>query len=407
MALLIIPILFLTGCNFPTSDQATTSVVDLVNFYSITSVDELKEMEMHQSYQLMNDLDLNGEEWIPIGGFDAPFMGNFNGNGYTISNFTITENHLGFNGLFGYVEGNIENLTVNQFVINIEDDFLMNVGGLAGVTYGSVKDVFVEGSIFVKSDFGNIYSGLLVGQAMTDLQDAVVEDELSPNSLKDNQVDGALTVVGTQIVYIGGLVGKSHNVAIEGNLVKDVDIDVSKGSNVFLGGLVGHQFLYDFDTIDTNLDLNKKLITDNIVYVHMSVSELNVLSLGGLVGYSQNTDIMDNAVNLSVNLDADRLNFGLVVGENWIGNVKQNIGILSEYSSLLVPSFMKIVGLSQSELSEINGYFLNNSLITFSESVVDGVEIQTTDLQSDTFYQTNYPDLSVEMIANFKALVTD
>ncbi|HEY7905809.1 MAG TPA: hypothetical protein VIC53_02690, partial [Wenzhouxiangella sp.] len=40
------------------------------------------------SYQLMNDLDLAGTDWTPIGDATNQFTGTFNGDGYTISNMT-------------------------------------------------------------------------------------------------------------------------------------------------------------------------------------------------------------------------------------------------------------------------------------------------------------------------------
>ena len=39
---------------------------------------------------LESDLDLSANEWLPIGTHDTPFMGNFNGNGHTVSNLKIT-----------------------------------------------------------------------------------------------------------------------------------------------------------------------------------------------------------------------------------------------------------------------------------------------------------------------------
>lgn len=408
MALLILPILLLTGCNFLPNEVATTLEVDLDNYYNITSVDELKEMTMNQSYQLMNDLDLAGEEWTPIGAFDAPYQGNFNGNGYTISNFTITENHLGFNGLFGYVEGDIENLNVTQFMIDIDDDFLINVGGLAGVSYGSISQVNVDGDIFVKSDFGNIYAGLLVGQAMTELQGAVVDNALSPNTLSMNEVAGDLSITATQISYIGGLVGKSHNVLIDNNKVNDILLDIDGGSSVFLGGLVGHVFLYDFETMEPSLEIDKTLIKNNIVQAEVEFTNVVESSLGGLVGYSQNTDMMNNAIELSVDLDIENLSFGLLVGENWVGNLSKNIVILSAFStSDSDPLLGDVVGVNQSEDSLISGYLVNQASLDFGDSVSNGSSIDSSDLLDDDFYQSNFPDLSPQMIADIKSLVNN
>lgn len=76
--------------------------------------------------RLYTDLDLGNEEWTPIGICDNPFMGDFDGQGHTISNFKITS---GTNvGLFGqitmksgtnYLPG-IFNLTLNNVTIQAD-----------------------------------------------------------------------------------------------------------------------------------------------------------------------------------------------------------------------------------------------------------------------------------------------
>jgi hypothetical protein len=412
MALLILPIFLLTGCNFLPQDNETTLEVDLDNYFQIETVDQLKEMAMNQSYQLMNDLDLNGEEWVPIGGFSDPYMGNFNGNGYTISNFTITENHMGFNGLFGYVEGDIENLNLSDFTIDIEDDFMMNVGGLAGVTYGSVDNVIVNGDISVQSDYGNIYAGLLVGQAMTDLQDVIVNDQFLPNLITNNSVGGSLEVVASQINYIGGLIGKAHNVEISQNRVNGLTIDMLQGSSTFLGGLVGHQFLYDFETIDAGLNIDKMIVYENIVDVDITIDGSLEIELGGLVGYAQNTHVENNVVQLKLDARFDGLlSFGLAVGENWVGNITSNIVILSEVNSdISVDAFGDVVAKKQSEASVINGFY--NIPTTFVYPQIEppvsfGTSVDLDDLNGDEFYTNHFSSLSNEFISEIQSLLAD
>ncbi|WP_417122926.1 hypothetical protein, partial [Paraeggerthella sp.] len=64
---------------------------------------------------LQNDIDLGGNEWIPIGG-DVAFTGTFDGNGHTITGLTASSNALADDptrgvALFGYAENaTIKNL---------------------------------------------------------------------------------------------------------------------------------------------------------------------------------------------------------------------------------------------------------------------------------------------------------
>lgn len=404
LGLIILPVLFLTGCNFLPVEEVTTHEVDVENYYNVSTVEELLAVETYQSYQLMNDIDLGGTEWTPIGSLSNPYQGNFNGNGYTISNFTITENHLGYVGLFGYVEGDIENLNVTDFTINISDSFMISVGGLAGLTFGNVSDVVVDGTIEVESTNGNVYAGLLVGQALTDLQTVFVDDVFSPNELINNTVSGSLTVTSTQIVYAGGLLGKAQNIKILNNLVNPVSIELINGSTVFTGGLVGHQFLYDFDVVDPSLVIDKTLISENIVNTSFVLSGGLQVSLGGLIGYNQNSLAENNFVKNTYDLEVSHYYFGLLVGENWLGSFDSNVTMIEAYSSTEATEYLgSIVGLQQTTIGSQSGFVLNLTSLSFSD--VFASEITLSDIQGDTFYQSNFSDLDTEFISQVQGLL--
>lgn len=87
-------------------------------------------------YIQTSDIDLEGEEWIPIGkrllnGEEAnlSFLGNYNGQGYEIRNLYVNRNEK-FAGLFGSYNGNkfIENLIVYGNVSSTSN----SVGGICG-----------------------------------------------------------------------------------------------------------------------------------------------------------------------------------------------------------------------------------------------------------------------------------
>lgn len=83
---------------------------------------------------LTKDLDLGGKEWTPIGlDEDCAFEGIFDGGGHTIKNFTMNQKKMKHKGFFGYLKGEVYNLTV---------DCTMNggdcCGGLAAVNQGTI-----------------------------------------------------------------------------------------------------------------------------------------------------------------------------------------------------------------------------------------------------------------------------
>lgn len=59
-----------------------------------------------QFFKQMDDIDLSGNEWTPIGKSSTLFFaGVFDGAGFVISNFKVTNQQ--WSGLFGYMNGSI------------------------------------------------------------------------------------------------------------------------------------------------------------------------------------------------------------------------------------------------------------------------------------------------------------
>ena len=79
------------------------------------------------TFTLTKDIELT-QEWTPIGiNSAAYFAGSFDGNGHTISNLCI-DNTAGNCGLFGYLTGEVRNLTVEGTITSLDG----NCGGVAG-----------------------------------------------------------------------------------------------------------------------------------------------------------------------------------------------------------------------------------------------------------------------------------
>ena len=139
-------------------------VADVVNAttpYTATIFDEAV-------VELTNDIDLNNEEWIPIGDDRSQrteWHGVFDGKGYTVKNVKITkktdrddENKSSY-GLFGNVKGTVKNLTVENVSISGAPKFI-------GALIGRLNDGLVE-NCHVKSssvECNNWTIGGLVGQ---------------------------------------------------------------------------------------------------------------------------------------------------------------------------------------------------------------------------------------------------
>lgn len=69
-----------------------------------------------KTVKLTTDISLKNEPWTPIGNTQTAFCGTFDGNSKTIFNLTVTSASAA--GLFGYMHGKVQNLTVKNAIVN-------------------------------------------------------------------------------------------------------------------------------------------------------------------------------------------------------------------------------------------------------------------------------------------------
>jgi len=176
---------------------------------------------------LTADIDLNNENWTPIGNSDNKFLGVFDGGNHTISNLKI-ETQSSYAGLFGYTSnGELKNLTLH----NVDIDARLGVGALAGCPYTSdVTNITLTGKVTIDAAF---YVGGVVGRnAYGDLTDITVDVDAGSYVYADSVEDGT-----SYRTYVGGVVGFLG----EGNgKVKDVTSNIAvSGSTIDVGGIAG------------------------------------------------------------------------------------------------------------------------------------------------------------------------
>jgi hypothetical protein len=201
---------------------------------------------------LTSDIDLDDEEWLPIGSFSAnkPFSGSFDGADYTISGLKISSG-ADFVALFGFMNGELGNLTVSGDVSGGTC-----VAGIAAKVAGKLTNLTNRATVF-----GN---GSQVGGIAADATTADIEIEQCHNfgaisngagERSDGKVAGIIGRTETNVSgtirncsnygdingyqYVAGIVGGNF-----GNV--DVQYCFNSGSmvarsfgKVYLAGIVG------------------------------------------------------------------------------------------------------------------------------------------------------------------------
>lgn len=230
----------------------------------------------------------DGKGFEPIGDNSdpAPFTGNFDGNGHTISNLYINrvndtpgeqDEDESFVGLFGYIQGgsayavNLTNAKVRGF---------FNVGGLVGMLdNGAVAEVNVNTAV---ADNDCLVGGHCVWARYGSNGGGIVGTVTNVGTILDSNSGGPVKGSG---VIIGGIVGRMNDGSILTDATASGDVlvqtDFGKaGENG--GGAVG------------------SLIDSTITNVNASGDVYGLDALGGLVGYVDGSTISDSTASGSM-----------------------------------------------------------------------------------------------------------
>lgn len=228
--LLVLIIVFITYISFnvkvfsETPDESEP--VDGV--YNIYTEKGLQNLYSHPdaSFELMNDIDLNGTEWMPVGTDEVPFTGVLSCSEHVISNFTIRNSEGSNLGFFGVNEGTVNKLFLSD-VKMIADETDVNIGLYAGINRGALNRCYGEGSLEFSSIPEGMNLGGMAGYNAGNVKNNTVflevkedfDNELSANiggivghsvfgSIRDNETKAPFTVKNSLNKNIGLLVGR-------------------------------------------------------------------------------------------------------------------------------------------------------------------------------------------------------
>ena len=276
-----------------------------MNPFQVSNIDELQRVADYPDAHFVQISNINanvttswngGDGFNPIGSFNSPFRGSYDGDGFEISGLRINRPNEEYVGLFGNVDG----ATIkNMRLVNVTIAGDRNVGGLVGVIYrnGTIENSLTTGNVSGNSNVGGL-AGSISGTELSNSQARVdVSGDVNVGGLVG--INGSL---GSRIIdsyaegdvsgsdKVGGLVGvNERQTTIENSFATGT----VTGTGDQIGGLVG------FSDFAVN-------ITDSHATGNVSGDE----RVGGLVGDNGGSGISRSYA--TGNVSGDEMIGGLV-----------------------------------------------------------------------------------------------
>ena len=214
------------GAETATVDEfVVKGAADLVYISKLSQTDNFEG----KTIKLAADIDMDGISWTPMcaDAVAKRFAGTFDGQGYTISNLSVT-NTAGYAGLFASTNSKavIKNLIIDTATINSTNKY---VGVIAGQGQGTYSDIRVtNATVAAKGRMAGLI-GLAEGSV----------------TMSNCSFDGSVTCSGSdkENRYVGGLIGyiSSGNLRMSNCLnLGDVYDSAECGSDrPGIGGIIG------------------------------------------------------------------------------------------------------------------------------------------------------------------------
>ncbi len=400
-----------------TADQLSDVATD---YNSLTSEPE------YTYYKLGHDIDMKGVDYTPIGTEDIPFFGEFDGDGYSITNFTMSvfsKSDASY-GLFAYTYDSV----IHDVKLSVDFSFAplgatsqVYVGGLVGFGYNTaIYNIDIDGKIELfsaQNSSSRLYAGGIAGileagnnyyvSLTNSKSDVDVSCDMADSENTLNLVGGIAGAVLTNTsssslgIYslasnyyhgnlsgqdcVGGIVGVvNYYVSVTDSVAEGDSITATTENGCYAGGILGQGY---YETGVLNTYTNFKTITatntsssayyksfagSTIGYAYSSYEDLSdIIGTVHYANYSADTAITSDAVGVNgLGIDAGKsVKATAGLSSYWSDNLK-----LSDYTTALTAKVSMdsnyADGSSQNENFdvEVNNYDVNGIKKIMSKS---------------------------------------
>ena len=257
------------------------------------------------SFVQVNDITLSGETVLPIGTEDTPFTGKYNGNGFIISNIVISSEDSTHIGLFGYSNGQIENVVLdNCFVNGYSKSSTIYGGALLGYNNGKILNSSVSATVELaaKQEKANTYVGGLCGFSSGVINNCSFSGSVTSKVLYVSSTAYAGGICGLntygniqncrnngQVLAkgftssnscAGGIAGESYSVI--SNCTNDGKVSATFSAITYAGGIAGKSY-------GASGCKNSGEIYANSQYTSTGTGLWNDTFSGGIIGFNNGT----------------------------------------------------------------------------------------------------------------------
>lgn len=284
----------LTGNGTQENPYLISTAEDLVAFR-----DAVNGGQTDACAKLTANIDLNGTgEWTPIATNDAPYLGTFDGAGFTIDGLTINQPSNDYLGFFAAIGTNsvVKNMTIGS---NSSISGNMTVGGIAGNNQGTISGCTNYASVNATTEECGGIAG--VNNGTIELCNSLLSEGSNAKITGAKNIGGIVgsnhgTIrscnnsipvegIGSYSAFpVGGIAGiSSDNSATIVGCTNNADVS----SGIYSGGIVG----------TVNIEDKSQLIIRNCIN-NGSVSDgVRTGGIVGSVGHCDGNLIIENCTN--------------------------------------------------------------------------------------------------------------
>lgn len=270
--------------------------------------------------KLTADIDLENRAWTPMGNATNKYTGEFDGQGYSISNLSVSGNTDG-TAFIGYHDGTKD---IKNFSLSGNVTYTGNsehcIGGLLAYNTGAntIQDIVCNVNVSAPSATGNVrmagiaarvalctfdrctYSGIVNGYG-TKMQVAgivgLTNDAITvKNCLFNGKLISTYSTTDGTSAYVGGLAGYTYyKITAQNNLFIGT-IEVPDGASMYVGALIGGKrntstsgFSNNYVMLNGTNNVTGTGYTNTVTVNQItSVNEVTASSLG-TANWAQNT----------------------------------------------------------------------------------------------------------------------